>query len=216
MTTRRRIICFILSTLVLSSCALLVDDQPERVVRVKALADPAFRARNPRWDEEVRGLVEAASDYYEREFGIRFITQSTAAWPTTERIPSTAGILVHLKQDFPVPKNHENYDLIVAFTAERVNFYFGGRGRVDRIGNCERGLGSYVVTYVSEPFHYTGATSTPNIDVISLVHEFGHIFGAEHTKDTNSIMNENFDYRSEFDMKNRSVILKNRDCPFAK
>ena len=216
MTTRRRIICFILSTLVLSSCTLLVDDQPERVVRVKALADPAFRARNPLWDEEVRGLVEAASDYYEREFGIRFITQSTAAWPTTERISSTAGILVRLKKDFPVPKNHENYDLIVAFTAERVNFYFGGRGRVDRIGNCEQGLGSYVVNYVSEPFHYTGATSTPSIDVISLVHEFGHIFGAEHTKDTNSIMNENFDYRSEFDMKNRGVILKNRDCPFAK
>src|SRR6184192_3059706 len=56
MITRRQIICFILSALLFSSCALLVDDQPQRIVRVEALADPAFRARNPRWDEEVRGL----------------------------------------------------------------------------------------------------------------------------------------------------------------
>jgi hypothetical protein len=29
-------------------------------------------------------------------------------------------------------------------------------------------------------------------------------------------MNETFDYRTEFDTKNRNVILKNRNCPFAK
>ena len=52
--------------------------------------------------------------------------------------------------------------------------------------------------------------------VVGLIHELGHIFGAEHTQDTQSIMNENFDYRSQFDMKNRNVILSNRFCPFAK
>jgi len=77
-------------------------------------------------------------------------------------------------------------------------------------------LGSYVVNYVSAPFHYTGVNSDPTIDVISLIHELGHIFGAQHSQDIGSIMHENFDYRSEFDMKNRSVILKNRSCPFAK
>jgi Metallo-peptidase family M12 len=216
MTTRRQIICFILSALIFSSCAFLADDQPHRVVRIKALADPALRERNPRWDEEVRGLVEAASDYYEKELGIRFMTESTAPWPLTEKIPSTAGILTHLKQDFPITKSNGKYDLIVAFTAERVNYYFGGRGRVDRIGNCHEGLGNYAVIYVSELFHYTGASSEPTIDVVSLIHELGHIFGAEHTKDINSIMSENFDYRSQIDMKNRSMILKNRNCPFAK
>jgi hypothetical protein len=98
MTTRRLIICCTLSVLLLSSCTLLVDEKPQRVVRVKALADPAFRERNPRWDEEVRGLVQAASDYYEKEFGVRFITQSTAAWPQTERFSSTAAVLVRLNK----------------------------------------------------------------------------------------------------------------------
>ena len=53
-------------------------------------------------------------------------------------------------------------------------------------------------------------------DVVALVHEVGHVFGAEHVDDFNSIMHENFDYRSEFDAKNRKIIQNNRSCPFAK
>ena len=216
MTTLRRTIYCILSALALTSCGVIGNDPPQRIVRVKALADPALRERNPRWDGEVRGLLEASSDYFEKEFGVRFVTQSTAPWPPREKISSTAGLMVKLKQDFPLNGKAENYDLIVAFTAERVNNYVGGRGRVDRIGDCRQGLATYIVTYVSQPFHYTGATTEPTIDVVGLIHELGHVFGAEHTQDTQSIMHENFDYRSEFDTKNRGVILRNRNCPFAK
>jgi predicted Zn-dependent protease len=49
-----------------------------------------------------------------------------------------------------------------------------------------------------------------------LIHELGHIFGAEHVDDVQSIMHEDFGYRTEFDQKNRAVIQKNRLCPFAK
>ncbi len=54
------------------------------------------------------------------------------------------------------------------------------------------------------------------LDAIALIHEIGHVFGAEHVTDTTSIMHEHFDYRTEFDVKNRAVILENRNCPFAK
>jgi predicted Zn-dependent protease with MMP-like domain len=216
MTTRRPITCFILSSLLLSSCAVFAPDPPQRVVRVKALADLSLRERTSLWDQEIRALVEASSDYFEREFGIRFVTQSTGAWPAKERAASTAALLARLKQDFPIDPKKEDYDIVVAFTAERVNTYFGGRGRVDRIGDCRQGLAKYVVIYASAPFRYSGANTEPTLDLVSLIHEFGHLFGAEHTEDTGSIMHKNFDYRSEFDMKNRSVILKNRNCPFAK
>jgi Zn-dependent peptidase ImmA (M78 family) len=73
-----------------------------------------------------------------------------------------------------------------------------------------------LVTSASKIFRYTGAQNDPDDDTVTLVHELGHIFGAEHVQDADSIMNEDFDYRAEFDMKNRSVILKNRNCPFAK
>ena len=217
MTSHPRIICCTLSALLLASCALVGDAPRERIVRVKALADPAIRQRNAAWGKEVRGLVEAASDYYEREFNIRFITQSAAPWPAQERIPSTADLLVKLKADFPLAGKTADHDLIIAFTGESVSRYIGaGRPRVDKIGNCRDGLGYYAVVPLREVFRYGGPSAELTYDTVALIHELGHIFGAEHVTDGQSIMNETFDYRTEFDMKNRNVILKNRNCPFSK
>jgi hypothetical protein len=186
-------------------------------VRVKALADVSFRARNPGWADEARGLIEAASDYYEREFDIRFVTESVVAWPAQERIHSTVDLLARIKQDFPSQKRDGSYDLIVAFTAEGISRYFvAGRPRVDRIGNCQHGLGNYVVAPVNKLFRYSGAHAEPEPDVVALIHELAHIFGAEHVDDRASIMFEDFGYRTEFDDKNRRVIAKNRLCPFAR
>ena len=187
------------------------------MVRVKALADVSFRARNSRWPDEARGLIEAASDYYEREFAIRFVTESAAPWPVQERIHSTVDLLAKVEQDFPSQTKDGSYDLIVVFTAEGISRYFvAGRPRVDRIGNCQQGLGNYVVTPVNKPFRYAGAHAEPEPDVIALIHELGHIFGAEHIDDRASIMHEDLGYRTEFDAKNRSIIAKNKFCPFAR
>jgi hypothetical protein len=216
MTTRRRIICCILSLVFLSSCAVSAPSPSERIVRVKALADVSFRARNSDWENEARGLIEAASDYYEREFGIRFVTQSVVPWPVQERIHSTVDLLAKVEQDFPTQKKDGSYDLIVVFSAEGISRYFvAGRPRVDRIGNCQQGLGNYVVAPVNRLFRYTGDRAEPEPDVIALIHELGHIFGAEHVDDRASIMHEDLGYRTEFDKKNRSIIAKNRLCPFA-
>ncbi len=215
MTTPLRITCFILSVLLVSSCALSRPADPQRIVRLKVLADPKLREENPRWAESVLGLVEAASDHFEREFGIKLVAQRISPWPLQERISSTALLLSHLKQ-VPLKDQDGNYDLIIGFTGERVNVYFGGRARVDRIGNCQQGLGNYLVSSVSGPFFYRGPYSEPELDVVALIHELGHIFGAEHIQDTSSIMHENFDYRTEFDKKSREVILKNKFCPFGK
>ena len=217
MITRRPIICSILSALLIASCSVLFSDRPQRVVRIKALADVAFRARNARWADEARGLIEAASDYYEREFAIRFVTQSVSAWQENERVPSTPTLLSRLQKEFPVRSQDGSYDVIVAFSGESVNrILTAGRPRVDRIGNCGQGLGNYVVVPISNIFHYRGPNAEAEIDLIALIHEFGHIFGAEHVEDTQSLMHEQFGFRTEFDAKNRAVIQKNSTCPFAK
>ena len=217
MTTPRPIICLILSALFISSCSLLGSDTPQRVVRVKVLADVPFRARNRNWAEEARGIVEAASDYYEREFDIRIMTQSVSPWPVTQRVDSTPALLSMLQKEFPVQSNDGNYDLIVSFTAENTSRYLtAGRPRVDRIGNCVQGLSNYVVVPVGKVFRYQSASAEPEFSVITLIHELGHVFGAEHVEDTASLMHESFDYRTEFDAKNRAVIQKNRFCPFAR
>ncbi len=216
MITRRRIICSILSALFLSSCAVLDSDTPQRTVRVRALADVSFRARNPSWRDEARGLIESASDYYEREFDIRLVTLSISAWPEKDRVPSTPALLARAQKEFGT-QPHDDYDLMVIFTAENISRVItAGRPRVDRIGNCSQGLARYVVMPVTRIFHYQGATSEPEFDVIALIHEIGHVFGAEHVQDTSSIMNEELGYRTEFDAKNRAIVQKNRFCPFAK
>ena len=217
MTTRRRIICSILSALFISSCSVLGPDTPQRIIRIKVLADVPFRARNPGWVDEARGLIEAASDYYEREFDIRLMTQSVSPWPEKERVPSTPALLDRLKKEFDGQVKSGSYDLIVAFTAEGVNRVFTtGRPRVDRIGDCDQGLANYVVVPVTKVFNYRGPNAEPEFDVVALVHELGHVFGAVHVTDVQSLMNEDFGYRTEFDAKNRSIIKKNRSCAFAK
>ncbi len=216
MTTPQRIVCSILSLLLVSSCALTGPAVPQRIVRVKVLADPKLREENPRWVEGVRELVEAASDYFEREFGIRFVAQRIGPWPLHERTSSTASLLVRLKRQVHLRERDESYDLVIAFTGELVDIYRDARGRVDRVGNCQQGLGNYVVSSVFTPFVTYAPDSEPELDLQALIHELGHIFGAEHIKDTSSIMHENFDYRTEFDKKSREVILKNKFCPFAK
>lgn len=217
MTTLRPIICFILSVVAVSSCALLHDSPVARVVRVHALADPSFRGRNPQWIAELRARIEAASVYFEREFEIRFATASASAWPERERIASTAALMVKLKQDFPMQKNDGAFDLIVAFTAEPISRYLpSGRPRADRIGDCRIGLGNYVVTTVTEIFRDSPENLDPGYDTVVLIHELGHVFGAEHVNDPYSIMDEKFDYRLDFDVKNHATIVKNRLCPFAK
>ncbi|MSP38127.1 MAG: matrixin family metalloprotease [Deltaproteobacteria bacterium] len=215
MTTRRRIICSILSAGVLSACALFNHATPERVVRVKLLADVAFRARNPEWQSEARGLIEATSDYYEREFNIRLVSQNVAAWPERERMSSTPQLLSRLQKDFSAPS--ADYDVIVAFSGENVSRYLtAGRPRVDRVGECIRGLSQYMIVPTAKIFRYGGLNREPEPDVITLIHEFGHVFGAEHVDDNQSLMHENYGYRTEFDAKNRAAIVKNKFCLFAK
>ena len=217
MISRRLTIYSILSVLLLVGCSIFQASAPERVVRVKALVDPPFRSRNPGWDQEARGLIEAASDYYEEEFGIRLTTQSVSPWPEDERVPSTPALLARLQKQFPVASADGSYDIVIAFTGENVSrILTAGRPRVDRIGNCSQGLARYIVLPTKKLFRYTGQTAELDPDVITLVHEIGHVFGAEHVEDVNSIMNENFDYRSQFDAKNRQIIQNNRICPFAK
>jgi hypothetical protein len=186
-------------------------------VRIKVLADVPFRTRDPRWIEEARGLIESASDYYEREFNIRLVTQSVTPWPENERIPSTPELLAKAKKEFVAATTNDDYDLVVSFTAERgTRLLTTGRPRVDRIGDCKQGLARYVIVPITKVFRYQGANAELQDDVIALIHEIGHVFGAEHVEDTNSIMNEEFGYRTEFDAKNRAIIQQNRTCPFAK
>ncbi|MDP6559565.1 MAG: M12 family metallo-peptidase [Candidatus Binatia bacterium] len=218
MTTPLRTARSILSLLLLSACASLdpAPPAPARVVRVKALADIDLMRDDPRWQSTVRDLINAASDYFEKEFGIRLVLRKAAPWPGKDRSLSTRRLMKALKAKVPLSDRAGSYDLIIGFIGQQLDIYGSGLARVDRIGDCKRGLGNYVLTAVSEPFRYSGPDSELGYDVASLIHEFAHIFGAVHVNDSTSIMHRDFAFRTEFDSKNRAIIIKNRSCPFGK
>ncbi|MGH7834045.1 MAG: M12 family metallo-peptidase [Candidatus Binatia bacterium] len=215
MTTLRRIICFILS-LLLSACALTGSDPPDRLVRVKIVGDPKLRREYPKWRESVGALVEASSDYFEREFGIGFVIAGIEPLESNQDVITTFEFLRELKKQSPLQDRNGRYDLVIGFTALSRR-PIAGQGRVDEIGNCAQGLGNYIAFSVTGHYRHTGLdTALEKTDFLALVHELGHIFGAEHTPDRQSVMNSNFQYGTEFDAKNQAIILKNKRCPFRK
>ena len=204
--------------LLTSSCSMGAPpkEQPQRVVHVEVLGDPALRQTDRDWTKTMEGLVQATSDYYEREFRIRFVVEKVSPWPLEQRSKSTRVLLAQLKEKFPLKDRNEKLDMIIGFTGESVDRYGSGRARVDRLGNCEEGLASYMVSVVTDPFRYQPQSLDIEWDVLAVIHEMGHVFGAEHNDDPTSIMNRDFAYRTEFDQRSREIILKNRLCPFAK
>ena len=216
MTTRRSIIWFVFSGFLLAGCGGFQPgktSRPVRVVRVKLVADPALQQADPGWRNTARDLLRAASDYYEERFGIRLAHQAIEPWRVAGTTTSSVILMKHLKRSYPRAGGREPHDVVIGLTRQPLDFYKGGRARADRFGNCTQGLGNYIVSHVGDSFAYDNRELTH--DVVALVHEMGHLFGAVHTDDAESVMHRDFDLRTGFDAPNRAVVMKNRFCPFA-
>jgi len=216
MMTRRLTIWFVCSALLLAGCAAGKPDRssrPARVVRVKLAADPALRRYEPLWRDTARNLLWAVSDYYEERFGIRLTLQALEAWHVEGTTASSVTLMKRLKRSYPEAGGTLPHDVVIGLTQQPLNFYRGGRARADRFGNCTEGLGNYIVSHVGESYSYRDRELTE--DVLALIHEMGHLLGAVHTDDPESVMNVDFDSRTGFDAANRAIVMRNRLCPFA-
>ena len=214
MTTLQRITCFILS-LGLAACSLFIGSDPDRLVRVKVVVDGRAREGNARWREQIRERVKAAADFFENDFGVRLAIQGIEPLNLDERISSSAELLARLKARVPLRGNGGDYDLVIGVTQSEGRIA-RGHARVDEIGNCAEGLGNYIAIALTEPLRRRPLEPTYDTDILALIHEFGHIFGAEHVQDPQSIMSASYNFGTEFDHKSREIILKNKWCPFRK
>lgn len=216
MTMRRLMIGCVFSGFLLAGCGVFPPGEtslPVRVVRVKLVADPALRQADAGWRDTAGNLLRAASDYYEERFGIRLAHQATEPWRVAGTTTSSVILMQRLKRSYPRAGGRESHDIVIGLTQQPLDFYNGGRARADRFGNCTQGLGNYIVSHVGDSFAYENRELTH--DVVALIHELGHLFGAVHTDDPESVMHRDFDLRIGFDAPNRAIVMKNRFCPFA-
>ena len=215
MIRRRLTIWFVCSALLMAGCTAGQPDRtsrPARVVRVKLVADPALRRYQPLWRDTARDLLRTVSDYYEERFGIRLTLQAVEAWHVEGSTASSVKLMKRLKASYPRAGGALPHDVVIGLTQQPLNFYRGGRARADRFGNCTEGLGNYIVSHVGESYAYGDELTE---DVLALVHEMGHLLGAVHTDDPESVMHVDFSSRTGFDAANRAIVMRNRLCPFA-
>jgi metallopeptidase family M12-like protein len=156
----------------------------------------------------------AAADFFDDEFGIRLAVEGVHPWTPEEPVTSTSDLLKLLKAQVRLTDGRESFDLIIGFT-QLPGRVMPGHARVDEIGDCATGLGNYIALAIADTSgHIDDGRLRGDTDVQSLIHEIGHIFGAEHVEDRESIMAVYFRPYSDFDKKNRDIISQNKFCAF--
>jgi len=157
------------------------DDGAEvRTVRVRAIADGTYRRVVDNWRQRIQDAVSGASEFFESNFGIRFVVVDIQPW---EYRGLTHDVNARMKSLLAIPP--QDADLIVAFIG------FGEYWKADAeayfTGQLGRGMpfGQHVMVSGDDHYH-------PNRDKFVLIHELAHVFGAFHVSNHRSLMYPNF------------------------
>jgi tetratricopeptide (TPR) repeat protein len=162
-----------------------------RNVGIRILADEETRAISG-WQAGISAAVSAVSKDFERLFGIRFFIEGFSGWPSEDSINSLDLLLDGLEAQ----AEKGNSDIVLAFTAQETP------------ASSLRGYSLYKEGIILCLF----TDDTPGLERI-LKHELGHMFGAVHIADPESVMG--YFIRGEgFDALNAEAIRLNKDRTF--
>jgi tetratricopeptide (TPR) repeat protein len=162
-----------------------------RLINVKVFGDEELRLR-PGWEMVTERCLSQVSSEFEREFGIKFVIEEYGIWDSDDNAHS----LEMLAEQLDAQVNKGPADILLAFTGQK-NLdpsYFG-------YSLFKEGL---ILSQYSE--------DTPVL-VRALTHEFGHLFGAVHVPDPESVM-DYFVQSSRFDALNIQAVELSRERPF--
>lgn len=141
--------------------------------------------------------IKSASKHFENNFNISFTASKFFAWKLPSDISVFDSDLILCNLNNLTRRKSHNFDILLGVT-ERKLFSFHGRSRAD-----------------GEAIQY-GRTAIIRLNEYAtccLLHELGHIFGADHTS-SYSIMNYNSIDAMRFDEYNKKIILANRNRRF--
>ena len=162
-----------------------------REITVAIAADEEFRSRS-NWRELLKNRLAAVSDFYEREFAIRWKVVSINEWVSDNRGTDMTGRLRELENDAP----HGDADIVLGISSQP-----------SLVKGVATTLGSYVL--VVDSGEYDERRNT-----VIIAHEFAHLFGAWHSHDRTSLMFGAGALEFGIDEATAAVIRTMRDFDF--
>ncbi len=183
---------------------------PEVIVSVKLVADEEYRHEHNSWREEASQLLEAASEFYQKEFGIRFLTDEFIEWDSPNLSPVPEGVYelagTQWLADNAADEIPNQGKLVVILSGEDLS----RRNQGILLTTERRRFKEYYVLVWADSINPQNG----------LIHEIAHFFGAKHPQDWSweyaekypSVMDPvKVSTTSTFDPKNRQIILDNRN-----
>jgi len=180
---------------ILLSLAVLAAGRPFqaeiRTVRVKVLGDEEYRL-DSRWAASADDLLRVVSADFEQTFGLRFLPIAHDEWISDDRKQS----LEALAEELDARMDKGDADVVVAITAQK---------------NLAAGYSGFA--QFREALILIRAAPDRDELARTLIHEFGHLFGAVHVDDPASVMGQFIQTRG-FDALNLRAVRLNRDRSF--
>lgn len=179
-------------------------------VRLKILVDPELIAAEPAWIDYAQRTVSHASQIYAAQFGITLDLVGVGRWMVATAGMDAGQLLSDVRE-----RPREGADVLIGLTNRPLDGSVAGQSE-QPVGSSAFN-GAYAVVYAT-PRH-------PEPHLRTLLHELGHIFGAEDVTDPSHA-----DYRAGswmsyapvtpgqapwIDATNRQRILERKDKPFA-
>ncbi|MBI2628386.1 MAG: hypothetical protein HYW71_03145 [Candidatus Niyogibacteria bacterium] len=165
-----------------------------RIVTVKLVPDRSFirKRKQEEWLGEISRTLKAASEIFEREFGIRIISGDFEVWEDSAKIADIKKLLRDVKYD--------SCDIIIGFTKRKLDF--------DDKVPCGIARGNAIILKSEDDFKKQR---------MILTHEIAHLFFA---LDYNGkgLMNFNIEESAEeeIDIFNWRIIIRNKYQDFHK
>jgi len=182
----------------------LSENLPLRELRVTVAATKSFQAL-PDWKSNFERRVAYATRIFESEFKIKIKIRNYVGWEPSSETAAIENLLEELRGAVP----SEGSDLVIGLAHFSEIPRDANMRDLHNLGQARPFTGHLVIRYPANKLYRVQEDTV-------LVHELGHVFGAIHTGDRNSIMAPVVERQipSQFDAVNREIIKLTRGIDF--